>query len=59
MMDESDPEKIFNLLLNFLPGTLNSLSSRSASFTIPIKGKGFINPFFRLLDFLNKNTKVS
>jgi hypothetical protein len=58
MMDESGPGEIFDLFSNFLPGVLNSFSSRSASFIAFVKREGFTDPFFRLLDFFGKNTKV-
>jgi hypothetical protein len=37
---------------------LNFFSPRFFSFTVFIKGKGFINPFFRLLDSLDRNTGI-
>jgi hypothetical protein len=37
---------------------LNFFSSRSFSFTVPVGGKGFINLFFRLLDFFSKNAEM-
>jgi hypothetical protein len=37
---------------------LNSLSSRSASFTAPVKKKGFTNPFFELLNSPNRNIEM-
>jgi hypothetical protein len=58
IMDESGPGEISDLPLNFLPGILNFLSPRSAPFTVPAVGKGSDNPFFRLLDFSDKNAKV-
>jgi hypothetical protein len=38
---------------------LNFFSPRSFSFIAFVKGEGFINPFFRLLDFPNRNIKMS
>jgi hypothetical protein len=38
---------------------LNSFSSRPSSFTVPVGGEGFTNPFLRLLDFPSKNTEMS
>jgi hypothetical protein len=58
MINESNSEKISNLSLNFLPGALNSLSSRSASFTAPVERKKSINLFLRLLNSFDKNAKV-
>jgi hypothetical protein len=58
MIDKSGPGKIFNLSLNFLPGALNSFSSRSAFFTIPVKKERFINSFFRFLNSPGKNVKI-
>jgi hypothetical protein len=58
MMDESGSEKIPNLSLNFLSGALNFLLSRPVSFIAPIKGKRFTDPFFRLLDFFDRNVKM-
>jgi hypothetical protein len=57
-MDESSPGKILNFSLNFLPRALNFSSSRSVSFTILVKRKGFTDPFFGLLDSFNKNIKM-
>jgi hypothetical protein len=37
---------------------LNSFSPRFFSFTILVKGKEFINLFFRLLDSFNRNVKM-
>jgi hypothetical protein len=37
--------------------TLNSLSSRPFSFTVPV-GERFINPFFRFLDSPDRNAEV-
>jgi hypothetical protein len=42
-----------------LSGALNSFSSRSVSFIFLVKRKGFINPFFKLLDFSDRNAKMS
>ena len=50
-MDESGPGEIPDLLSDFLPEALNSPSPRFAFFTVLVVGKGFINSFFRLLDF--------
>jgi hypothetical protein len=57
-MDESGPGKISNFFPDFLPGALNSPSSRSVSFTAPVEGEGFTNLFFGLLNSLNKSIKV-
>jgi hypothetical protein len=38
--------------------TLNFFSPRFSSFTIPAKRKGFTDPFFKFLDFSDKNAKV-
>jgi hypothetical protein len=38
---------------------LNSFSSRFSSFTVLAEGEGFINPFFRLLDFSDRSAEVS
>jgi hypothetical protein len=38
---------------------LNFFSPRPFSFTISVGKKGFINPFFKLLDSLNKNAEMS
>jgi hypothetical protein len=40
-------------------GALNFFSSRSFSFTVPVRRKGFTDPFFRLLDSSNKSAKMS
>jgi hypothetical protein len=37
---------------------LNFFSPRFSSFTIPAKREGFTDPFFRFLDFSDKNAKV-
>jgi hypothetical protein len=58
MIDESGPEKIPNLFLNFLSGALNSFSSRPVSFIALVKGEKSINPFFRLLDSLDKSVEM-
>jgi hypothetical protein len=42
----------------FILKILNSLSLRSFSFTILAKGKRFINPFFRFLNFFNKSAEM-
>jgi hypothetical protein len=39
--------------------TLNFSSSRSFSFITLAKRKGFTNPFFRLLNFPDKNIEMS
>jgi hypothetical protein len=39
----------------FVLKVLNFPSPRPFFFTILIKGKGFTDPFFRLLDFLGRN----
>ena len=39
-------------------GALNSFSPRPSSFTVPVEGEGFTDPFFRLLDSPNKNAEV-
>ena len=39
-------------------GTLNSFSSRLSFFAISVGGEGFTNPFFRLLDFFDRNVKM-
>jgi hypothetical protein len=59
MMNEFSPGKISDLFPNFLPGALNSLSPRSAFFTIFVERKGFTNLFFRLLDSSGKSTEMS
>jgi hypothetical protein len=59
IMNESGPGEIPDLSLNFLPGALNFFSSRSASFTAPIKGKGITNSFLKLLDSPGKNAEMS
>jgi hypothetical protein len=41
-----------------LSKALNSLSSRSAFFTVSITKKGFTNPFFKFLDSPNKSAKM-
>jgi hypothetical protein len=51
-MIELKPDKQF-----FALKTLNSLLSRLFFFTVPV-GKRFTNPFFRLLDFFDKNAEV-
>jgi hypothetical protein len=55
MMDESGSREISDFSLNFLLGILNFFSSRSASFIVPVKGEGFIDFFFGLLDFPGRN----
>jgi hypothetical protein len=37
---------------------LNFFSSRFFFFIVLVKGERFTNPFFRLLDFFNKNVKM-
>jgi len=37
---------------------LNSFSSRPSSFTVPIRGEGSTNPFFKLLVSPGKSVKV-
>jgi hypothetical protein len=37
---------------------LNSLLSRLSFFTVFVRREGFTDPFFRLLDFFDKSTKV-
>jgi hypothetical protein len=37
---------------------LNPFSSRSSFFTILTKGERFTNPFFRLLNSLNRNAEI-
>jgi hypothetical protein len=37
---------------------LNSLSPRPFSFIVPVGREGFINSFFRLLDFSDKNAEM-
>jgi hypothetical protein len=44
--------------VSILLETLNFFSSRSASFTAPVREEGSINPFFKLLDSPDKNAKV-
>ena len=58
-MGESGPEKIPNLLLNFSIRTLNSLSPRFISFTIPAVKERSINLFLKLLNSPGKNTEMS
>jgi hypothetical protein len=41
-----------------LSEVLNFFSSRSVSFTIPVKREGSTNSFLRFLDSLNKSVKV-
>ena len=41
-----------------IPGALNSPSPRFFSFTIPIEGERFTNPFFRLLDSSGRNAEM-
>ena len=43
----------------FILKALNFFSPRPSSFTVLVEGKGFINPFFRLLDSSNKNAEMS
>jgi hypothetical protein len=57
-MDESGPEEIPDLFPDFLSGALNFLSPRSAFFIIPIEKERSTNPFFRLLDSLNRNAEM-
>jgi hypothetical protein len=38
---------------------LNSPSPRSFSFTVPVIEEGFTNPFLKLLNFFDKNAKMS
>jgi hypothetical protein len=59
IMDESGPGEIPDLFSDFLPGTLNSFSSRFAFFTVLVKREGFTNPFFRFLDFSGRNAEMS
>jgi hypothetical protein len=58
IMDESGSGKIFNFFPDFLPGALNSFSSRSASFIISVGKEEFINPFFRFLNSPGKNAEM-
>jgi hypothetical protein len=37
---------------------LNSLSPRSSSFTVSVRGEGFTDPFLRLLDFSNRSAEM-
>jgi hypothetical protein len=59
MIDESGPEEISDLFSDFLSEALNSLSSRSASFIIPVKKEGSTDPFLRLLDFSGRSAEIS
>jgi hypothetical protein len=58
-MDESGPGEISVFFSDFLPGALNSLSSRSASFTVLVEKKESINLFFRLLNSPSRNAEMS
>jgi hypothetical protein len=57
-------DEIVNDLLEVLRGkvillrALNFLSPRFISFIAPVKGKGSINPFFKLLDSPGKSVKM-
>jgi hypothetical protein len=58
MIDESGLKKIFNFFSDFLSGALNSFSSRSVSFIVPVEGKRSINSFFKLLDSSGKSIEM-
>jgi hypothetical protein len=58
IIDESDLKKISNFFPNFLPGALNFLSPRFASFTTPVERKEFTDSFLRFLDFPSKSIKM-
>jgi hypothetical protein len=58
-MNESGPGEIFDFLSDFLPETLNSLSSRFVFFIAPVEKERFIDSFFRLLDFSSKSVEMS